>query len=50
MIDQIGRLLDQTPIPLPLGGQDDLDRLFADLLDDLVLAGGQQPRRVRVVR
>src|SRR5262245_46157925 len=42
MIEQIGGLLDDALVALPLGRHDHLNRLLADLLKDLVLAIFQQ--------
>jgi hypothetical protein len=46
VIGQVGGFFHQTLVALTLGRQDDLDGLLADLFDDLVLPGGEQPRGV----
>ncbi len=46
MVEQVGYLGDDPIVPLSLGGQDDLHRLLADFLEDLVFACAQQSGRV----
>ena len=47
MIEKIGQLVDDPLVRLTLGGNNDFDRFFAHLFENLVLAFGEQLGRVR---
>ena len=42
MVNEVGRFLDETLITLTLGGKDQFDGFFADLLDYFVFARNEK--------